>query len=113
MCSSDLLVPGSGLARHLSPLAHAAWTRVLPIASLPLAPFFPTIGSLRRSGRALARLVLEPPRDGTGARYVASHTRWREAVSSRESYDEERAREIWETSVRLSGLRPGESPLLP
>lgn len=107
------LVPGSGLARHQSPLAHAAWTRVLPLATLPLAPFFPTIGSLGRSGRALARLVLEPDRRGTRARYVASHTRWRESVSSRDSYDEGRARDLWDASVELSGLRPGESPLVP
>ena len=107
------LVPGSGLARHLGPLAHATWSRVLPLATLPLAPFFPTIGSLRRSGRALARLVLAPPSAGPTATYVASHTRWRESASSRDSYDAQRARDLWETSVRLSGLRPGESPCGP
>lgn len=107
------LVPGSGLARSLSPVTRVAWTRVLPVATLPLAPFFPTIGSLRRSGEALARLVLAPASGGPGTRYVASHARWRTAASSTDSYDEDRARRLWETSVRLCGLRSGDSPLLP
>jgi NAD(P)-dependent dehydrogenase (short-subunit alcohol dehydrogenase family) len=105
------LVPGSGLARHHSAIARTAWTRVLPVATLALAPFFPTIGSLRRSGAALARLALEPVREDARTRYVASHTRWRESSSSRASRDESRARDLWETSVELSGLRPGESSL--
>lgn len=107
------LIPGSGLARDLSPLARVAWNRVLPFATLPLAPFFPTIGSLRRSGAALAGLALAPADRASGARYFGSHARWRASSSSRASYDERRASELWEASVPLSGLRPGESPLVP
>ena len=104
------LVPGSGLARDYPTTLRAAWNHVLPVATAPLRPFFSTISTLARSGAELARLVLDPGRGDAGARYYASHTRWRESVSSRLSYDGARAAELWKASVRLSGLEPRESP---
>jgi hypothetical protein len=55
--------------------------------------------------------VLEPRLGAAGARYYPSHTRWYETPSSNQSYDVARARELWETSVRMTGLTAAESPL--
>jgi len=49
-------------------------------------------------------MVTDPAYAGVTGKYFPSHTRWREARSSDLSYDTERARELWETSVRLTRL---------
>ena len=76
-----------------------------------LTPVVPTINPAPKSGRALARLVVDPALAGVTGRYFPSHARWREAPSSDASYDVERARALWTESVRMSGLATGESPL--
>jgi len=103
------LVPGSGLARDYPAPLRFAWNRVLPVAARLLSPVLPTINPAWKSGRALARLVADPALGGVSGKYFPSHTRWHEAPSSDASYDAERARALWEASVRMSGLEPGES----
>ena len=71
----------------------------------------PEINPAPKSGAALAELVLDPALERVSGKYFPSHARWREAPSSDASYDAERARELWEASVRDDGLAPGESPL--
>ena len=66
---------------------------------------------IMKSGRALARLVVDPALGGVTGKYFPSHARWREARSSDASYDVERAQALWTESVRMSGLAAGESPL--
>jgi hypothetical protein len=46
-----------------------------------------------------------------GDRFAYEHTRWHDAPSSTASYDTERARALWEDSVRRAQLKAGESPL--
>jgi light-dependent protochlorophyllide reductase len=105
------LVPGSALARDYSPALRFAWNWVLPGVARLLSPVVAGINPPRKAGHALARLVLDPALARVSGKYFPSHTRWREAPSSEASYDADRARSLWEESVRMSGLRRGESAL--
>lgn len=105
------LVPASGLAREYPAAARLIWNWILPAVTRVLHPFLPGVSTLGLSGPALARMVLDPALDGVSGKYFPSSARWREAKSSRDSYDVERARALWEASVRMTGLRAGESPL--
>jgi len=106
------LVPGSGLAREYPGWMRFVWQSVMPAMASGLTRFVPGISTAPKSGTALAQLVLDPRLGASGARYYPSHTRWYETPSSDQSYDATRAAELWEASVRMTGLRPGESPLL-
>ena len=106
------LVPGSGLARAYPPAARFVWGSVMPAMASVLTRFVPGISTAPKSGAALAQLVLEPRLGAAGARYYPSRTRWYETPSSDQSYDVVRARELWEASIRMTGLANGESPLL-
>ena len=106
------LVPGSGLGRDYPPALRFAWERILPGVAWALSPMLPSINPAPKSGRALARVVLDPALERSSGSYFPSHTRWRAAPSSEASYDEARARELWEASVAMTGLAAGESPLL-
>ncbi len=106
------LVPGSGLARDYPPVLRFIWDRILPGLALGLTRVMPTINPAPKSGGALARLVVDPALERVSGKYFPSHSRWSEASSSEASYDVDRARALWEESVRMTGLTPDESPLL-
>ncbi len=61
------------------------------------------------SGKALARLAASPQLEGVTAKYFQIH---REIPSSNESYDESKARELWDISVELVGLQQEETLIL-
>jgi light-dependent protochlorophyllide reductase len=90
------LMPGSGLARDHSPMQQLAWRYLLPALRL-----LPGVRSTRTSGRYLAALAADPRFDDTTGRYFAGR---REIRSSADSYDTDRARDLWETSERLLTL---------
>jgi len=98
------LVPGSGLARDYPAALQFVWNWVLPGIAAAVAPFFPAVSTARRSGRDLARMVMDPALEKTTGKYFPSHTRWREAPSSTESYDRARAEALWDASLRMSRL---------
>ena len=98
------LVPGSGLARDYHPVLQWIWYGLAPGLAAAINPFYAGVSTKRKSGEALARMVTDPAYAGVTGKYFPSHTRWREARSSDLSYDTERARELWETSVRLTRL---------
>ena len=106
------LVPGSGLARDYPTVLRFIWNRILPAVAQVLTRVVPTINPAWKSGGALARLVLDPALAGVSGKYFPSHTRWRDAPSSDESYNQDRARALWEDSVRMTRLTPQESPLV-
>lgn len=106
------LVPGSGLAREYPTLLRLLWDYLGPGVARVLSPRFPTINPASKSGAALALAVLDPALARSSGRYYPSHSRWAAAKSSDLSYDVARAAELWEASVRLARLAPGESPLL-
>ena len=89
------LMPGSGLARDYGALAQLGWRYVLPV----LALFAPGVHTTKRSGKALARLVLDPGLERVSGKYFEGA---RAVPSSDESYDEAKAAELWEGSARNS-----------
>jgi NAD(P)-dependent dehydrogenase (short-subunit alcohol dehydrogenase family) len=107
------LVPGSGLARDYPAPLRFVWDRVLPAVAQVATLLTPTINPVEKSGAALARLVTDPALAEVTGRYFPSYARWQEAPSSDASYDLDRARDLWEASVRMTGLRTGESLPLP
>jgi light-dependent protochlorophyllide reductase len=105
------LVPGSGLAREYPGYARFVWEKIMPALASVATRFVGNVSTAPKSGEALARLVVEPRLGASGARYYPSHTRWLETPSSDLSYDVARASELWEASIVMTGLQPGESPL--
>jgi NAD(P)-dependent dehydrogenase (short-subunit alcohol dehydrogenase family) len=95
------LMPGTGLARGYGPAARFAWNAVGPLLRWTLRPFHANIHSPEDSGRALARLVLDPALESVSGRYFEG---LREIRSSAESYDEAKAAALWEQSAELVGL---------
>ena len=106
------LVPGSGLARAYPPVLRFVWDWILPGLARLLTPLIPTINPAPKAGGALAKVVLDPALGRVSGKYFPSHTRWREAPSSEASHDPDRARALWEASVRMTRLTPEDSPLL-
>jgi light-dependent protochlorophyllide reductase len=87
------MMPGSGLARDYPPAQRLVWRFVLPVLRV-----LPGIRSTRRSGADLAALVADPRYDGvTGAYFAGNH----QVRSSRDSYDEAVAADLWRISDQL------------
>ena len=87
------LMPGSGLARDYSAIGRFAWKYLFPALRV-----LPNVNSTRSSGRRLAALAGDPQFDGvTGAYFEGS----RQIRSSVDSYDRDKALDLWETSERL------------
>lgn len=87
------LMPGSGLARDYSPIGRWAWRYLFPALRV-----LPNVNSTRASGRRLAALAGDPQFDGvTGAYFEGA----RQIRSSADSYDPDKALDLWETSERL------------
>jgi light-dependent protochlorophyllide reductase len=87
------LMPGSGLARDYSGVQRFAWRFVLPLLRV-----MPQVHSARVSGGHLAALVDDPAYEGQSGRYFAGL----QAInSSADSYDAEKAADLWLTSERL------------
>lgn len=90
------LMPGTGLARDYGRVQAFVWNRVMP--ALTVLPGL-NIHTPRRSGAALARLVLDDDLRGTTGRYFEGR---KEIRSSKESYDRARQLDLWQTSVELT-----------
>ncbi len=88
------LMPGSGLARDYSPIGRWAWRYVFPLLRV-----LPNVNSTRSSGARLAALVIDPRFDGVTGAYFEGK---RPIRSSADSYDREKALDLWETSERLT-----------
>jgi hypothetical protein len=96
-------MPGTGLARELRGVRAFVWHRVMP--ALTLVPGI-NRHTPKRSGAALARLVLDPRPAGTTGRYFNGT---REVRSSAESYDTGKSGDLWETSIALIDERQRSS----
>jgi light-dependent protochlorophyllide reductase len=97
------LMPGTGLARDWPPFFKFLWN-----FALPALRFIPGVNSSSKSGVDLARLVLDPDLDGVSGKYFVGQ---RSVQSSKESYDECKAAELWESSVAMVRLKPEETIL--
>ena len=87
------LMPGSGLARDYQPVQRLAWRFLLP--ALRILPF---VHSTRTSGARLAALVTDPRFEGVTGQYFDG---LKAIKSSVDSYDLDKARDLWHTSERL------------
>jgi hypothetical protein len=76
--------------------------------ALPALRVLPGINSARKSGLDLARLVLDPGLEGVSGRYFIGR---RSVPSSKDSYDQRKAAELWESSVTMVRLKPEETIL--
>ena len=98
------LMPGSGLARDYSLLQRFLWHFILPI----FTRFSSRINTPAASGQALARLILDPELENISSQYFAGQ----QAIpSSAESYDLEKAAELWHGSAELVKLAAHETIL--
>jgi light-dependent protochlorophyllide reductase len=87
------LMPGSGLARDYPPLQRLAWRYLLPALRM-----LPGVRGTGTSGRFLAALASDARFDGITGEYFAGP---RPIRSSADSYDPDKALDLWETSERM------------
>ena len=98
------LMPGTGLARQVSPLAFLVWKYVMPLMILlPINANTP-----KKSGRALASLVTSPAFSNITGKYFEGT---KERKSAKLSYNKANALDLWNTSLSLVGLRQEETIL--
>ena len=97
------LMPGTGLAQDYTPTAKFVWNNILPI----LCKLIPNIYTVQQSGAALARLVTDPELAVSG-KYFSG---FKMMTSSTESYDEAKAKQLWNASVELTQLKSEETVL--
>jgi hypothetical protein len=64
------------------------------------------INDVQTAGKALARLILDPQLEGVKGKYFREFD---EIPSSLESYDREKAAELWNSSVEMVKLQPSET----
>ena len=96
------LMPGTGLVRHHA-VSNFLFTRILPHL-LPLPRLMlgtNDVHSAQQSAIALTRLALDPDGDlgATSGCYFDGLT---EARSSELSYNDDNAKDLWDTSVQLT-----------
>jgi hypothetical protein len=86
-------VPGTGLTREYNPLLRFALS-----SAFVLRLFGVNTNSVSTSGKAMARLILDPQLEGVSGKYFSGMKKIR---SSKESYDNQKAAELWEVSADL------------
>ncbi|MGB5711317.1 MAG: SDR family NAD(P)-dependent oxidoreductase [Waterburya sp.] len=92
------LMPGSGLAVDYTTVAKFVWHNLLPI----LCKFVPKVNTMEESGEALARLITDPELADITGKYFSG---FKMVDSSTESYDQEKAIELWNASVGLTQIK--------
>jgi NAD(P)-dependent dehydrogenase (short-subunit alcohol dehydrogenase family) len=98
------MTPGTSLSRDTGAFRNFVWNVVFP----RLRFAFPNMQSLSTAGEALARLLLDSTLEDVSGKYFEGFD---ERASSQESYDQQKAAELWETSAELVGLQPTETIL--
>lgn len=89
------LMPETGLSRDYPPRVQRLYTRLAPI----LTTLVPGARTVAAAANALRRLVTDPELDSVTGAYFAGYKRRR---SSKESYDETRAADLWQASLELT-----------
>lgn len=101
-------MPGTGLTRDY-PLAARVFVNVAVTALIPLLRLVGIhANTVAASGKSLARLVTDPSLINVSAKYFAGY---KQQASSKASYDQPNANELWETSAELVKLAPEETIL--
>jgi NAD(P)-dependent dehydrogenase (short-subunit alcohol dehydrogenase family) len=97
------LMPGTGLAREHPAAVQFAWHNILPkLIPLLRLVLVKNIHTPQESGEALARLIVDPALASTNGKYFEG---LREIPSSVDSYDKDRAEELWRESATLTGIK--------
>lgn len=91
------VMPGTGLARDSAAFVRFIWHHIMPLLSDRVQNF----NSPARAGVMLARLVTDPELRNVSSKYFLGE---QHQESSEESYDRQRAMELWEASLKLVGL---------
>jgi light-dependent protochlorophyllide reductase len=86
-------VPGTGLMRYATPTVQRIVNALKPVISL-----ITTVETIENSGRAMARLILEPTLATVSGKYFQVT---KAVASSQESYGKVKALELWNSSLRL------------
>lgn len=101
-------MPGTGLTRDY-PKAVQLFVNVAVTALLPLIRLAGIhANTVTASGKSLARLVTDPTLANVSGKYFAGY---KQQASSQESYDEQKASELWDGSAELVKLTPAETIL--
>lgn len=87
------LMPSSGLSRDYTPVQKVIWRVVSPLLRA-----LPNVNTVATSGARLAALATDPRFDGVTGAYFEGVNAIR---SSAESYDTDKAHDLWETSTAL------------
>ena len=96
------LMPGSGLAEDYTPTAKFVWNNILPV----LSKFIPNVNTMQQAGKALARLVEDPELANVTGKYFSG---FKAIDSSTESYDRDKAKQLWDASIKLAQLQAEET----
>lgn len=96
------LVPGTGLVRDYPLAVRLLWMYIMPV----LIPFQRNAHTARRSGRNLAHLAWSPAYSAYRGKYFEGK---REIRSSEDSYNTDFQQDLWEGSLRLTGLSKAET----
>lgn len=100
--------PGTGLTREYNPIIRFGLNSILPRFRSILKLLGTTVNDVNISGQMMARLVLAPQLEDLSGKYFQGM----EAIpSSKESYDRQKAAELWAFSVKLVKLQPSETIL--
>ena len=101
------MMAGTGFGRDYSLPLRLVWNYILPaLSALGVKINGTKLNNLDDSAKALARLVTDSQYAGVTAKYF---DRGREIPSSEESYDQQKALDLWEGSAKLVKLAPEET----
>jgi NAD(P)-dependent dehydrogenase (short-subunit alcohol dehydrogenase family) len=100
------LMFGTGLGRDRGKIADYTFKNILPWATPLARMFISNVRTMRESATSLATLATSKEFEGVNAKYFQQT---RAIPSSRDSYDENKQRELWEESVKLVGLKQNET----
>jgi len=95
------MMPGTGLARNYNAFARFAWKYILPVLIL----FKHNVNTVAKSGKSLARLIIDPKFDNVSGKYFDGT---KQIDSSELSYNKENREDLWKTSMRLVLLKKDE-----
>lgn len=96
------MVPGTGLARTYPRVLRFVWKNVLPLMRV----FMRNVNSAQKPGANLANLAVSKQYQGYNGKYFEGA---KAIDSSKDSYNLEYQKNLWKTSLRLTGLQQEET----
>lgn len=98
------MVPGTGLTRTYPFYMRFIWKKILPI----FTHLKPNINTPEESGKNLANLSYKPEYKIFKGKYFEGK---KVISSSADSYNEDYQKDLWKTSVALTGIRKADTPI--